>query len=395
MDLEDSYPYDIFPNMIKNENAFTRLDPILMDWNYYKNAMGNAKIYNPDISPAQFESYTDSTSKYKKYFGVNGYAYSFNKYTEALVDDLEFMRINDTIFHGQFIAGFTFEDASIGDVIRFTRTTLHDVGEEQGYSDYIIPDLSPFNLDNLAETLNESAHAAIKLFTYTVTNNKIYGRAKEFGNDTYHIVDFIDNSIFSLASPSEGLIAGDMFTFNYPYWLFNEIDLNELTLDYTEFELNSMFLFAPIIDKLNGSTNIADYWVDKHYIEIKDDEQIGHLPSIYGDNFLTLGNVKVFDSSFTIPKFAYVIFTINNIVGKGNFVWKIYKTGEDLPFFIVKDVPFLMWIFSEIGNFDIHVTFTDKNSNISETKIDNFVKVINADEYKKYAKDWLITRAYK
>jgi len=395
-DLEDSYAYNIFPNFIRDEDAFTRLDPILMDWNFYRNSMGYAMVYNDEIDIPAYESFATTTYSKKKYFGVNDYAYCFNMYSKSTISELEFLRPIDTMFHGQTLAGFIFQNPNPGDIIRFTRTNL--LVDEHGYTDYVIPELSPFTLDNLIIALNASDHAAIKLFTYQVINGKIQAAGKDYGNEAYQIVEFIDNSIYSPSSPSspsEGLISGNLFTFNFPYWLYNEDTMNELKIDYPGFDIESMFLFAPMHDRLRGYTDIADYWVSNHSIEIQDDIQRGHLPSIVDANFLTMGNIKAFDSTFTIPKFAYVVFTVNNIVSKKNFVWKIYKTGETIPYFTVKDVPFLMWVFSEIGSFDIEVSFTDFNGNLSITKVDNYVKVITAEDYKNYAKDWLVTRAYK
>jgi hypothetical protein len=155
-----------------------------------------------------------------------------------------------------------------------------------------------------------------------------------------------------------------------------------------------MFLDAPMNDKLSGDVRNVGYWVDGNNIVIEDNQQRGHLPSVMGDNFLTLSNSKVMKSTFIIPKFTSVTYVVNNAVNKDNFIWNLYRTGEDSPLMRVRGVSFFMWLFTENGSYDVEVTFTDDKGNTVIDRTDNFTKVVNVDEYRDYVNDWLTSRSY-
>ena len=161
--------------------------------------------------------------------------------------------------------------------------------------------------------------------------------------------------------------------------------VKEISASYTKFpnfKREELFLYAPIMDVLNGLTNDSDYFVDNEYMEIKDGLQVGHLPTVIDENYLSLTKTKCFPDGFFIPKHSLMFFGVNNLFAKKQFEWVLTNdvTGEEIV--RVTGVPFLVWKFNTNTSYRLDTKVQDKNGNAYVNQLTNFVHVSPGLTYK-------------
>lgn len=387
--------YDYNVNVLDNSNIDFDVNPRLLDWDYYSNYMANAKILNssaiiPGPSPGSnpepeeaWELISESTHPLAYLWGVNSEGrFRFSDFKDAKLSDLFFLKAKDTFFRDDFLAGFYFQNPRPGDVIRFSSSGQSPV---VGYPDYVIPDpadfspVVPFSLEWLAGRMNESSHLAVSKFSYSVVDGRVHGSAREFSKESYMIIDYVNDS---LTSPG---INGDRYTFYEPIWAYSDVAIDRFKSNYPIADPELLFTVAPFKDITSGAAENIDYWINNNYMEFKDGVQQGYIASVLDGNYFAMKDIKIFSSSFVVPKFLPVFIAVNNVQSKRDVVWELYDEVNGRVYVKIKEVPFLFWRFKDVGRYTLRVSVTDNNNNTFSTEIKNFVNVYGASDYKRYA----------
>ena len=143
---------------------------------------------------------------------------------------------------------------------------------------------------------------------------------------------------------------------------------------------------------LNGNVDTTTFWANTKNMNITNDIQKGFIPTVFDQNSFNICDIKIFDSSFTIPENCLVFFNINNIDGKSKFIWTLTDSNRDVEIIKVTGVPFFVWKFKDIGNFKLKVEVTDNRGTVYENEIDRLINVVNRNDYIKYAETRLNRR---
>lgn len=258
------------------------------------------------------------------------------------------------------------------------------------YSDSFITG-SPFDyMRALCDIIISERHQIMGLFSAHVI---LYGvspemrvmhvTARNFDKYSYQYLTYQKNTDASLFSPIPAeIITGDEYTFFEPTWAYSEALIRSLESEFPSFKRQELFLYAPIMDILNGLTNESDYFVNNDFVAIEDNMQVGHLPTVVDENYLALTRTKCFPDGFFIPKHSLMFFAVNNLFAKEQFEWVITNdvTGEEIV--RVTDVPFLVWKFNHNTSYRLQTNVQDKNGNSYSNALTNFVHVSPGIQYR-------------
>lgn len=357
------------------------IDKNIQQWSpYYLNGYGTGvNMYDVEIwdnVSKDWKSYVTSNHSKLKYWGLgsNDVPMKLEDFEDMQIKSLYFMRISDLIWQNDFNAGFYIRDPKPGQIIKMSL-----------FSDYIIPDFN--GLADLVQQLNESTHNGIKLFNYSIINGKqsdgqyiIHAQANFFGKELYHI---LTNDIASPgnSSPNSNSANIDKYTFFHPRKVYSDKTVDYLKSVSSIFDEDTLFLYAKTSDVLNGAVQDPSFWSDKKYWKFVNDIQTGYLPTVMDQNALNLNDIKVFETDFNIPENAIVYFNVNNIDGKDQFIWSLYDyyTGEEI--IKVRNVPYFIWKFKDLGKYSIKVTITDNKGNIYSRQVDKMITVLGKTQY--------------
>jgi hypothetical protein len=184
-----------------------------------------------------------------------------------------------------------------------------------------------------------------------------------------------------LASPSNGLSANDKYTFFLPKNVYSRESINFLKSLSPVFDEETLFLLAKTSDLLSGVVQDPGFWQDSKYWKFNDSEQVGHLPTTLDQNAFNINDIKIFQETFAVPENAILFFTVNNLDGKNEFIWKLTDniTGEEI--IQVKTVPFFVWKFKDLGNFNLSVEVTDNRGTKYFTQVQNLIRVLDKRQY--------------
>ena len=254
---------------------------------------------------------------------------------------------------------------------------------------------------SLSDIIMTEQHPIVRLFSSHVI---LYGvspeiqvlhiTARNFDKFAYQYLSYYKNYDTSLYAviPTD-VITGSEYTFGEPIWAYSDTLMLSLEQEYSSFKREELFLFAPIMDILNGLTNNSDYFINNNYMEISDGTQVGHLPTVFDENYFGFTKTKAFNEGFFIPMHGIVFFTVNNIFAKRQFVWTLFNdvTGEEVV--RVTGVPFFVWKFADVGMFRLTVVVHDKYGNIYNADMTSFIHVHNKLDYG-IANDTYNTRRY-
>jgi hypothetical protein len=278
------------------------------------------------------------------------------------------MRLNSLVHVDDFEAGFYFYTPTVGDTISLSL-----------FTPYVIPAFT--SLDDLCVTLNASTHPGISLFTYSVLNGTdIHAQARFLSKELYHTIQY-----------SGATITGDKYTYFTPKKVFSQSLINYLVANYPSFEEENLFVFAKTGDVLSGNMQNPNFWVDDYWY-FDNDIQYGFIPTTIDQNVFNINDIKLFKDTFTVPENGIVFFVINNLDGKNDFIWSLTNTITGEEVIRVKSVPFFIWKFKDIGNFSLKVTVIDNRETLYENSVQNFIRVLNKNQYTIEIEERLNTR---
>lgn len=402
IDFGTSYNYKPKVNVLDSEDAATRINVYknLLEWQwFYKNGYGmgqntyDVDIYDPDSN--SYRDYNDplQDNPKKEYWGlgVDRYPIKLQDFNDVTLDSLFFMRFEDLIYTDNFKAGFYIQDPKPGQEIQMSL-----------FSTYILPDFN--SLEELVQILNDSNHPGIRLFNYEIIDGRksdrqfiIHAQAEYLSKEMYHIL--VDGGSRSpsptKSSPNSGLARIDKYTFFHPKEVYSKRLVDYLKSNFPVFDEETLFLYAKTSDLVNGSVQDPSFWVDKKYWKFEDDSQIGHLPTLIDENSFNLSEIKIFDSTFNVPENIPVFFTVNNLDGKNEFIWRLYNSSTGEEIIRVRSVPFFIWKFKDLGVYTIQVDVIDNRGNVYSNQVDKMVNVVNRKRYIKITEDRLNRRKNK
>lgn len=249
---------------------------------------------------------------------------------------------------------------------------------------------SPFDyMQALSDAIGSEQHQIMGLFSSHVILRPgspsmyvMHVTAKNFDKYSYQFLSYDKNYDTSLYPhiPVD-VIDGSDYSFYEPHWAYSEQLMSSLEAEYPLFKREELFLAAPIMDILNGLTNDLDYFVQNDYLSITDGIQVGHLPTVLDENYLSFARTKVFPNGFTVPQYSVIFFAVNNLFAKRQFEWTVTDdvTGEEIVKIV--GVPFLVWKFQREGTYRLGLKVYDKNGNAYERTITNYVRVADKQQY--------------
>jgi len=382
-------------SVLDNESAISEVDidkQLLQFAWYYKNRYGMGQnLYDVEMydeGTNTYIPYNDPSQNHPKklYWGLgeSNEPVKLQDFKDMTVKSLFFMRLSDLIYVDDFNAGFYLRNPTAGKTIQISL-----------FTPYVIPSFS--SLDDLINQLNESEHPGIKLFNYEVINGRksdaqyiIHAQAEYLSKEMYHILmddgynsgsPTVSNSpSIATSSPNGGLSDVDKYTFFLPREVYSNRLVDYLKSTYPIMDEETLFLFAKTSDIISGAVQDPSFWVDKEYWKFENDKQVGYLPTIMDQNSFNLNDIKVFDSSFSIPENTPVFLSVNNIDGKLEYIWTLTNldTLEEVK---VKSVPFFVWKFKDLGRFTIHVEIHDNRGNIYMNEINQMINVLPKEQY--------------
>lgn len=393
-------------NILDNESSMVQIDmdKNLMEFDKFYNAQYNiydVEFYNITSNTyVKYDNTPDSYSK-KSYWGLgNGdKPIRLQDFKGMTMDSLFFMRLSDLIYVGDFKAGFYIKNPAPGKQIQISL-----------FSEYTIPQYT--TLDELVGILNSSTHPGIRLFNYEIINGRkkdgqyiIHAQAEYLSKEMYHILMSegmgspgspagSESPVIS-SSPSSGLPDVDKYTFFLPNKIYSDRLINYFKSISPVFDDETMFLFAKTSDILNGAVQDPGFWVDNEYWKFVNNKQIGYLPTVIDQNSFNINDVKVFETSFNIPKNTPVFFNVNNINGKLEYIWKLIdsKSGEEVV--RTRSVPFFIWKFKDTGTYTVQVEIHDNRGNIYTNEVAKMVNVLEKNQYIKNVEARLERRKHK
>jgi hypothetical protein len=374
--------------VLDNEDSAVKINVYknLLEWiSFYKNRYGmgqnlyDAELY--DIDSKSFIPYNDTLQNHPKklYWGLgeDSVPVKIKDLRDMEVGELYFMRITDFVYLDDFLSGFYIHDPKPGQHLNISL-----------FPDYILPDFT--SLPDLVNKLNASDDAGIKLFNYAIIKGKkkdkqyiIHAQANYLSKETYHIL--MDGGNYSPAmspsSPYSSLSNNDKYTFFLPKNVYSRNTIDFLKNISPVFDEETLFLLAKTSNILSGAVQDPGFWQDSKYWKFSGSEQIGHLPTTLDQNAFNINDIKIFEETFAVPENAIIFFTVNNLDGKNEFIWKLtdYLTGEEV--IQVKTVPFFVWKFKDLGNFSLSVEVTDNRGTKYFTQVQNLIRVLDKRQY--------------
>ena len=251
----------------------------------------------------------------------------------------------------------------------------------------------------LCDIINSEKHPIMSLFSADLLADMgspaidiIHVTSREFEKQSYQYLTYIKNTDMTLFPYIlVDVIGGSEYTFFEPEWTYSKELIDSLyaeygpfgsPVSYKHFKKEELFLDAPIMDILNGNTNDMDYFINNEYLSVEDKIQVGHLPSVVDENYLSMTMTKAFSNGFVAPKHSILFFNVNNIFAKCKYEWRLYDdvTGEEIV--RVNGVPFFVWKFNEHATYRLEIYIYDKNENYCEIKMSNFIHIESAVDYK-------------
>jgi len=475
-EIESSYWYNPIVNIVNQNNNEIDLQRNLYEWDFYKDKIKDAKIFNDDTFI--YESLNTSLHSLKNLYGIpkkggsDVYEWTWDDFENATWDDLFHMKWYHMVYHSDFLAGFLIKKLPRkGDIIQMnkysdfvfqtTMLTLQDAIDELNLSshngislfkyevqsyhkkykvtltksttdftyDLTINESNIIYIATPLQDINEIRDALINLINNEITQHVtaisasndsfliigdveeddyilsvtspslidfeliqdpgpfISATAKDFGKESYVIINYISSGDDDDSSPfsprTSNFLEGNKYSYNEPIWIYNKSQIESLNNKYISLDIENLFVDAPFSDIANGNTNNIQYWIDNKYIKhnTETDEQTGFIPSIVDTNVFNLIQLKVYEDSFIIPKWCPVFFVINNVPGKTEFVWTLYDEDNNKKLIQIKDVPFFIWRFNELGQYRIDVQITDNKGNIYNKSFSKFVNVKSKNDY--------------
>jgi hypothetical protein len=366
-------------NVLNSEDAATTINVYknLLEWNsFYKNRYGMGQnLYDVELydnSTQSYVPYNDPIQDHpkKEYWGLgNNRAHlRVEDFKDVSLKSLYFLRFCNTVYTDDFNAGFYLNNPKEGKVIQISL-----------FSNYIIPYFT--DLDDLASILNSSEHPGIRLFEYVVLDKIIHARARYLSKEMYHILFSESTPSPGVSSPTSGSSDTDKYTFFLPNDVYSERLIDHFKSISPVFDVETLFLFSKTKDLLTGAVQDPQFWVDQKYWRFKNDQQIGHLPSLIDQNSFNITDVKIFQDSFNIPENGIIFFTVNNLDGKSEFIWTLTNniTGEEIV--RTRSVPFFVWKFKDLGTFDLKVDVFDNRNTQYSNQISKMINVLEKNQY--------------
>jgi hypothetical protein len=379
--------------VLDNEESAVKIDVYrnLLEWiSFYKNRYGMGQnLYDAELFDVDTQAFVPYNSTYqnhpkKLYWGLgeDTVPVKIKDFRDVEVGELYFMRLTDLVYSDDFLAGFYIHDPKPGQHLNISL-----------FPDYILPNFN--SLNELINILNSSDSPGVKLFNYSIINGRksdrqyiIHAQANYLSKEAYHIL--MDGGIHSpstspssspLASPSNGLSSNDKYTFFLPKNVYSRESINFLKSLSPVFDEETLFLLAKTSDLLSGVVQDPGFWQDSKYWKFNDSEQVGHLPTTLDQNAFNINDIKIFQETFAVPENAILFFTVNNLDGKNEFIWKLTDniTGEEI--IQVKTVPFFVWKFKDLGNFNLSVEVTDNRGTKYFTQVQNLIRVLDKRQY--------------
>ena len=176
----------------------------------------------------------------------------------------------------------------------------------------------------------------------------------------------------------------DEYTFHSYEDAYSLRTIDHLKNQSANFNPEMLFMFAKTSDMLNGNVDLSSFWKTGKYMEINSDIQKGFIPTVFDQNSFNISDIKIYDSSFTIPENCPMFFNVNNVDGKLEYIWTLIDSNSEEEIIRVTGVPFFVWKFKDIGNFKLKVEVADNRGSIYESEIDRLINVVNKLEYSKH-----------
>ena len=175
----------------------------------------------------------------------------------------------------------------------------------------------------------------------------------------------------------------DEYTFHSLENTYSPRTIDHLKNRSANFNSEMLFMFAKTSDMLNGNVDLSSFWKTNKYMEINNGIQKGFIPTVFDQNSFNTGDIKIYDSSFTIPENCPVFFNVNNLDGKKDFVWTLTDVDTDEEIIKVTNVPFFAWKFKDIGVFRLKADVTDNRGTTYSNEMDRLITVLNKTNYVK------------
>ena len=197
--------------------------------------------------------------------------------------------------------------------------------------------------------------------------------------------DLEQYEVFNLNSligpPASSFTQIDEYTFHSYEDAYSPKTIDHLKNQSAKFNPEMLFMFAKTSDMLNGNVDLSSFWKTGKYMEINSDIQKGFIPTVFDQNSFNISDIKIYDSSFTIPENCPMFFNVNNVDGKLEYIWTLIDSNSEEEIIRVTGVPFFVWKFKDIGNFKLKVEVTDNKGSIYESEIDRLINVVNKLDY--------------
>lgn len=379
--------------VLDNEDSAVKIDVYknLLEWiSFYKNRYGlGQNLYDAELYDTDSQSFIPYNSTYqnhpkKSYWGLgeDSIPVKIKDLRDVEVGELYFMRITDLVYTDDFSAGFYIQNPVPGQHLNISL-----------FPQYIIPNFN--SLDELISILNSSNHPGIKLFNYSIINGRksdkqyiIHAQANYLSKEMYHILanggahSPSQSPIASpYLSPMNGATSTDKYTFFLPKNVYSRETIDFLKSLSPVFDEETLFLLSKTSDVLTGVVQDPGFWQDSNYWKFNNGEQVGHLPTTIDQNAFNINDIKIFQETFSVPENAIVFFVVNNLDGKNDFVWKLLdnSTGEEI--IRVQSVPFFVWKFKDLGNFDLSVEVMDNRNTKYFNLSQNLIRVLDKRQY--------------
>jgi hypothetical protein len=284
--------------------------------------------------------------------------------------DLTYRRVKSFAEQPNILYGFKFKNPLPGDTISFG-----------GNSVYTVPSIPMFSLDTLAANMNASYDPYVSEFNYEVINHVDFGTCIKATSKYF-------DPMACMWIYYTGNVVGDYCTFPWPHWLYSSEfkDTIESLIADPGFKIENMYLKgkASVIFSGKASAPIGD--PDYSWY------MYNNLPTVLDSDSHSIGNMKVYDGSFMVSKFVPVTFVVDNIEYVSDYMWNIYKDGA--LHVSIKDVPYLNWIFTDLGIYDIEVILTDGHGNIMSSMISKGINVVAPKVYNDEVKKQISHTSY-
>lgn len=285
--------------------------------------------------------------------------------SDALVEDVEDMEIDETELHHSSLPGFVIKDIQAGSMIK--------IGDSNSWFQF--SSACTGNVTAAIEELRSSDRDDLKQYEYVINTdlNQIHAVAKSYGEELLDVIEFDNVVVEPRVNPR--------YSCNYQLPIVMKQESN-----YSLGSTNNRMNWNPLLREwiYQGETfEIEQAKADSDlYL---DDDLVGNFRRHYG--YAMNGNFRWYNTrgsedTIQIPTYKLIYFQgdASDVIGKSKYSWKFFNdnTGK-----IVGEIEgeFVSYFFTDEGNYSVELTVTDWNGNVVSRKKSGFINV--SGEYEK------------